>query len=120
MKTQNNHEMIDKLNHLLSDLQVFYINNKGLHWNIKGDKFFELHQKFEELYNDLSISIDDLVERIVTIGSKPYHAYSDFLKMSWLKESKEILTPQKTLSLVVYSLEVDISKQKYILALAHD
>ena len=41
-----------KLNELLANYQIFYMNTRGFHWNIKGNKFFELHLKFEELYND--------------------------------------------------------------------
>ena len=40
------------LNDLLANYQVFYQNLRGLHWNVKGQKFFELHAKFEEFYND--------------------------------------------------------------------
>ena len=46
-----------KLNLLLASYQVFYINIRGYHWNIKGEKFFELHGKFEELYNNLVLKI---------------------------------------------------------------
>ena len=38
------------LNKLLANYQVFYMNVRGFHWNIKGDKLFELHRKFEEGY----------------------------------------------------------------------
>lgn len=46
-------QLVNALNNLLSDYQIFYMNTRGLHWNIKGEKFFELHLKFEELYNNL-------------------------------------------------------------------
>ncbi len=45
--------LAEKLNELLANYSIFYQNTRGSHWNIKGDKFFELHLKFEELYNDL-------------------------------------------------------------------
>ena len=50
-------ELSMKLNDLLANYQVFYTNVRGFHWNIKGEKFFGLHAKFEELYNDLIIKI---------------------------------------------------------------
>ena len=46
-----NAELISGLNNLLADLQVFYQNLRGLHWNVKGNMFFLLHEKFEEYYN---------------------------------------------------------------------
>ena len=45
--------LAEKLNDLLANYSLFYQNTRGYHWNIKGEKFFELHLKFEELYNDL-------------------------------------------------------------------
>ena len=51
-------KLADKLNILLANYSVFYQNTRGFHWNIKGDTFFELHVKFEELYDDLVIKID--------------------------------------------------------------
>ena len=61
------------LNALLSEFQIFYINTRGFHWNIKGDKFFELHLKFEELYTNAQLKIDEIAERILTLGHIPLH-----------------------------------------------
>ncbi len=80
----------DKLNDLLSDYHVFYQNVRGFHWNVKGENFFELHEKFEELYTKLYQNIDELAERIVTIGFKPLHAYSDYLKNTIHKEITDV------------------------------
>lgn len=57
-------ELANKLNELLANYSIFYQNTRGFHWNIKGEKFFELHLKFEELYNDLLLKIDEVAERL--------------------------------------------------------
>lgn len=75
-------QLIDKLNDLLANYQVFYQNARGFHWNIKGEKFFELHLKFEELYNDLQIKIDEIAERILTLGGTPIHSFAGYLKVA--------------------------------------
>lgn len=49
LNVDQSHQLAQKLNLLLADLHVFYMNTRGFHWNIRGDKFFELHLKFEEL-----------------------------------------------------------------------
>ena len=67
-----------ELNILLANFQVYYQNLRGLHWNIKGKSFFDLHLKFEELYNDLVLKIDEIAERILTLGHTPNHNYSDY------------------------------------------
>ena len=76
---QSSELLADKLNELLANYQLFYINTRGFHWNIKGEKFFELHAKFEELYNDLFLKIDEIAERILTLGHTPLHSYEDYM-----------------------------------------
>jgi starvation-inducible DNA-binding protein len=72
--------LAEKLNLLLANYSIFYQNTRGYHWNIKGEKFFELHLKFEELYNDLLLKIDEVAERILTLGHSPLHNFSDYRK----------------------------------------
>mgnify|MGYP003536433022 FL=1 len=79
-------KLADLLNVLLANYQLFYINSRGFHWNIKGEKFFELHLKFEELYTDTQLKIDEIAERILTLGHTPDHTFTDFLKLSKIKE----------------------------------
>lgn len=80
----------EKLNVLLSDYQIFYQNLRGFHWNIQGRNFFELHMKFEELYTDAAVKIDDIAERILTIGGTPLHAFQDYLDQSQVTVKKNI------------------------------
>jgi starvation-inducible DNA-binding protein len=58
LKKENCNQIADKLNVLLANYSIFYQNTRGAHWNIKGDQFFTLHPKFEELYNNLILKID--------------------------------------------------------------
>lgn len=83
-------QLSDKLNILLANYSVFYQNARGYHWNIKGENFFELHEKFEELYDDLRIKIDEVAERILTLGHSPNHRYSDYIQVSEIEESDHI------------------------------
>src|SRR5690349_19000747 len=75
------------LNALLANYHIFYQNVRGFHWNIRGEKFFELHVKFEELYTDALVKIDEIAERILTIGYTPLHSFSDYIKNSDIKET---------------------------------
>lgn len=83
-------QLAEKLNVLLASYTVFYINVRGYHWNIRGEKFFELHVKFEELYGSLILKIDEIAERIVTLGGTPLHSYTDYLATSIIAEQKEM------------------------------
>ncbi|SFC20642.1 starvation-inducible DNA-binding protein [Marinospirillum celere] len=82
-------QLSEKLNQLLANYQIFYMNVRGYHWNIQGPEFFELHAKFEEQYNDLLLKVDELAERILTLGHRPMHAFSDYIENSEIKEHKQ-------------------------------
>lgn len=63
--------IVDHLNDLLANYHVHYQKLRGCHWNVSGSNFFTLHVKFEELYTNAQITIDELAERILTIGKSP-------------------------------------------------
>jgi len=111
-------ELADKLNTLLANYSIFYQNTRGYHWNIKGEKFFELHLKFEELYNDLFIKIDEVAERILTLGHSPNHRYSDYKTASAIAESKEVSDGMKAVAEIISSFKTIITLQRELLALS--
>ncbi|UZT96741.1 DNA starvation/stationary phase protection protein [Chryseobacterium fluminis] len=108
-------EIADKLNVLLANYSVFYQNTRGSHWNIKGDQFFTLHPKFEELYNSLVLKIDEIAERILTLGATPAHNYSDYLKVSTIQESKEVSDGNRSVEIILNSFKVVIDLQRELL-----
>lgn len=97
-------EMVTELNVLLSNFQVYYQNLRGIHWNIRGKRFFELHVKFEELYNDAQLKVDMVAERILTIGGNPLHTFEDYIKHNKLKVGKSISNDEKAVKLIIDSL----------------
>jgi starvation-inducible DNA-binding protein len=111
-------ELGTKLNVLLSDFQIFYINARGFHWNIKGDKFFELHAKFEEIYTDVLTKIDEVAERILTIGQTPLHSFTDYLKVSTIKEATHISEGKQAISVVLHGFQQLIEVEREIHELA--
>jgi starvation-inducible DNA-binding protein len=108
------------LNILLANYQLFYQNLRGLHWNIKGANFFELHLKFEELYDDAVLKIDEIAERVLTLESEPLHTFSDYLKVSKIKEQKGISNGIEGVKIVVNNFSTIILKERAILTLAAD
>lgn len=110
--------LAEGLNALLANYSVFYQNARGYHWNIKGDKFFELHAKFEELYNDLLLKIDEVAERILTLGYAPDHRYSGYLQMAQIPESTQVSHGTKAVKEIVESLKTIIVQQRILLELS--
>ena len=111
-------KLAEKLNELLANYSIFYQNTRGYHWNIKGEKFFELHLKFEELYNNLFIKIDDVAERILTLGYAPEHKYSSYSASSEIKESEDVSDGKKAVEDILNAFKILIKKQRHILSVA--
>ena len=112
--------LAEKLNELLADYSIFYQNIRGYHWNITGDKFFELHNKFQELYEDLFIKIDEVAERIKTLGHTPNHQFSVYQKLAKIKESTEVSDGVKDVKDTLESFKIIITLQREILDLSAD
>ncbi|MBN1984982.1 MAG: DNA starvation/stationary phase protection protein [Prolixibacteraceae bacterium] len=89
MKAKNQ-KLIEKLNQLLANYQIYYQNLRGLHWNVKGAMFFMLHEKYEELYNQASEVIDEIAERILMVGGQPLHTFNDYVQTATLPEVKNV------------------------------
>ena len=111
-------QLAERLNDLLANYSMFYQNTRGYHWNIKGEKFFELHIKFEELYNDLLLKIDEVAERILTLGYSPNHRYSDYKKVSKISESSQVSDGMKAVEDILNSFKILIAIQRELLALS--
>lgn len=112
--------LADGLNRLLADYMMFYQNTRGLHWNIKGEKFFELHLKFEELYTDLLLKVDEVAERILTLGATPLHTFGDYESVTKVKPVKNVSDGRKGVQAILAAFQVIIIQQRELLELAAD
>lgn len=119
-KNNNVMELSTKLNDLLANYQIYYQNLRGMHWNIKGPKFFELHAKFEEFYTDALLKIDEIAERILTLGNQPLHTFTDFVKQSEIREEKNISDAHKSIKLIIDNLSVLLKKERELLGLSDE
>ena len=78
----------EDLNLFLSNLNVFYRKLQNYHWNIKGEDFFNVHEKLEEYYNDVNEQIDEIAEHILIIDGQPLGTMSDYLEITQIKEAQ--------------------------------
>lgn len=126
MKNINNIGLDDKasqttalqLNDLLSNYQLFYMNLRGFHWNIKGKKFFELHLKFEELYNDALVKVDEIAERVLTLSATPLHSFKKYLETSDIKPAENVTDGEIAIDSVLEALKTLLEKERAILSIA--
>ena len=111
-------QLAEKLNELLATYQVFYTNVRGYHWNIKDVNFFELHAKFEEIYTDLITKVDEVAERILTLGATPANAYSQYLPLSRIAEDIAKSRAADCLKGTLEGFKTLLTQQREIMALA--
>ena len=87
MKRNDVSKTVSQLNLLLANYHVYYQNLRNFHWNVSGENFFDLHNKFEELYDDARAKIDEIAERILTLRLRPLSNMSDYLNTSAIREA---------------------------------
>ncbi len=93
--------VVSELNVLLADYHVYYQKLRNFHWNVLGKNFFNLHNKFEEMYNDTKIKIDEVAERIVTLKYHPISKLSDYIEISKIKESSPLLSDKEMVEEII-------------------
>lgn len=104
LPVKESENIVNQLNLLLSNFQVYYQNLRGVHWNIRGKRFFDLHVKFEELYNAAQLNIDAIAERVLTIGGVPLHTFEDYIAQNRIAVGKNVSNDEKAVNLIVDSL----------------
>lgn len=113
-------KVVDSLQQLLADYQVFYTNLRGFHWNIKGNQFFVLHKQYEEMYNNVSEKADELAERILMLGGEPVNKFSEYLKVAKVKEVSGVSSASESLKNVLDTYSYFIGEERKLLALASE
>jgi starvation-inducible DNA-binding protein len=112
--------LVKKLNNLLASYEIYYQNLRNFHWNITGPNFFELHAKFEELYNEATLAIDETAERILTLGERPYSSFSEYIENSVITEAKKVEEAKKMVEIVRDNLNSLLNLERSVLETAGD
>lgn len=113
-------ELLVNLNGLLADYHIYYQNLRGLHWNIKGRFFFGLHDKFEELYTEAAGVIDELAERILTLGGQPLHTLKDYVQHAKMPVAKNVDDEKASIQVVLDNSRYLLIQFREILQLAQE
>ena len=111
---------VSLLNVLLANYQTYYQNLRGVHWNIKGKRFFELHVKFEELYTTAQEQVDEIAERILTLGGVPFHTLESYVKHATVPVGENIFDDEKTVRLVIDTISALLPLEREILTLSDE
>ena len=112
-------ELESKLNLYLANQMVDYVKKHNLHWNLKGNHFFSLHAKLEELYEEANDILDEVAERILALGGNPVSSMKEALAMATIKELGDgPKSTDETIRTLIYDTDYWIKDSKEIADLA--
>ena len=112
--------VVAALQNLLADFQVYYTNLRGFHWEIKGRGFFVLHEKFESMYDDAAAKVDEIAERILTLGGTPENKYSGYLKVARVSEVSGISSSKEAVDNILDTYKHFIAEERKLIDLANE
>ncbi len=108
------------LGHLLADTYTLYLKTHNFHWNITGPRFRELHLMFEEQYTELATAVDDIAERIRTLGFPAPGTYSEYARLSVIEETNGVPVADDMIRILTEDNETIVRTARKILPLAQD
>ena len=116
-------EISKGLSCLLADTYTLYLKTHNFHWNVTGPMFQTLHTMFEGQYNELSLAIDEIAERIRALGVKTPATYQEFMALTTIKDSRADLSALQMVSDLVDGHENVIKTARRLFSIpaeAHD
>ena len=112
--------VVTALQNLLADFQIYYSNLRGFHWEIKGRGFFVLHEKFESMYDDTATKVDEIAERILTLGGTPENKYSGYLKLARIPEASGVTSSHEAVDNILNTYKHFIAEERKLIDLANE
>lgn len=117
---QDRKEIAAALQTLLATSYTLYLQTHNFHWNVTGPQFRELHLMFEEHYTELAVAVDDIAERIRTLGEYAPGTYKAFNKLSAIEEVEEIPAAQDMIKILLRGHETVVRCCRDVLDISSD
>lgn len=105
-KSQHSQKIADELTHFLADTYTLYLKTQNFHWNVTGPNFYALHLLFEAQYNELAGAVDIIAERIRALGGHTPASFSEFLKLTSIKEASQAIAAEDMLKKLTKDHEI--------------
>ncbi len=103
---EESQQLVDSLNKLLANYSMHYQKLRNFHWNVKGADFFDVHEKFEDQYNEAKEAIDEIAERIRVFGHTPLSNMTDYLATAEIKESNTNLQAMDMVKEIIHDYQI--------------
>lgn len=117
---QDRTKVAEALKHLLADSYTLYLQTHNFHWNVSGPRFRDLHLMFEEHYTELATAVDEIAERIRTLGVAAPGTYKSFAKLSSIQEVEGVPDAKEMVKILNESHEQVVKTCREALKLAED
>jgi starvation-inducible DNA-binding protein len=108
-------KIAEGLSKLLADSYTLYLKTHNFHWNVTGPHFNSLHQLFEEHYTELATAVDDIAERIRALDFVAPGSYSQFSKLTSIKESIDVPNWQDMIHQLIEAHETVVKTARSLL-----
>jgi starvation-inducible DNA-binding protein len=108
------------LNKQIANWSLLYVKLHNYHWYVKGNQFFTLHLKFEELYNEAALHIDELAERVLALGGHPVATMKAHLEHSSLKEANGTESAAQMVETIIEDFSIVIEEFKQAMAISQE
>lgn len=112
-------DLFNQLNKQVANFAVLNVKLHHYHWYVKGPQFFVLHEKFEELYNEVNELYDSFAERLITIGGNPVSNMKNYLALTSLKEATA-LDSKQMVNEVINDFKLLVLEIKQLTVIAQD
>ncbi len=116
----NNKPVANELKKLLADSYVLYLKTQNYHWNVTGANFKSLHDLFQLQYEDLTLAVDEIAERIRTLGEVAPGSFKSFLELTSLEEANDNITAEQMVKDLSSSQEKILNTLKTALKVAQN
>lgn len=113
-------KVADALSRLLADSYTLYLQTHNFHWNVTGPQFRELHLMFEEHYTELATAVDDIAERIRTLGVAAPGTYQAFSRLTSIREVEGVPAGEEMVDLLTQGHESVVRTCREALKIAQD
>ena len=120
INTEDRQAIAQGVSELLADTYTLYLKTHNFHWNIVGPRFHDLHLMFEAQYTELSTAVDDIAERIRTLGVPAPGTYSQFAALTSIDETTGVPNADKMVKILTEDNETVVRTARRILSLAQE
>jgi starvation-inducible DNA-binding protein len=118
IEEQERQQIAEGLSRLLADTYTLYLKTHNFHWNVTGPMFQTLHLMFETQYNELALAVDLVAERIRALGFPAPGTYSDYAKLSSIKETTGVPKAEEMIRLLVEGQEAIVRTARSVFPVA--